>query len=144
MAAMDATLLALSGVGLRGSKRFGFASCERRVGAAEGMNVLKEVRTPSGEWRYGVSNIEYTEFERMGICDVPVAGDSHRSQYPANTNVLYVDLGAAHRVAASEGRAALPGMIINLKKTVEYKDHLGRMQRWACASLGNSCCFLHN
>lgn len=41
MAAMDATLLALSGVGLQGGKRFGFASCERRVGASEGMNVLK-------------------------------------------------------------------------------------------------------
>lgn len=46
LAGTDATLLALSGRGYMGGKLFGFASCERAVGAAEGMNVLAERRVP--------------------------------------------------------------------------------------------------
>lgn len=42
MAGMDTTLLALAGMGHAGGYRFGFMSCERTVGAAEGMNVLQE------------------------------------------------------------------------------------------------------
>lgn len=44
MAGQDTTLLALAGEGLRGNHAFGFASCERVVGAAEGMNVLLKQR----------------------------------------------------------------------------------------------------
>ncbi len=44
LAGTDSTLLALSGTGYMGSKLFGFASCPRAVGAAEGMNVLSERR----------------------------------------------------------------------------------------------------
>ena len=47
LAGTDTTLLALSGSGYMGGKLFGFASCERAVGAAEGMNVLAERRVPS-------------------------------------------------------------------------------------------------
>ena len=47
---------------------FGFMSCERSVGATEGLNVLvEETLTRVGSngqnetsYRYGVSNIEYT------------------------------------------------------------------------------------
>ena len=46
LAGTDTTLLALSGTGYMGGKLFGFASCERAVGAAEGMNVLAERRVP--------------------------------------------------------------------------------------------------
>ena len=35
MAGVDATLLALSGTGYADGRSFGFASCERAVGAAE-------------------------------------------------------------------------------------------------------------
>lgn len=46
MAGTDTTLLALAGTGFSrgygGSDAFGFMSCERAVGAAEGMNVLAE------------------------------------------------------------------------------------------------------
>ena len=45
LAGTDTTLLALSGAGYADSKCFGFASCERRAGAAEGVNVLMERRT---------------------------------------------------------------------------------------------------
>ncbi len=95
MAGMDSTLLALAGTGYADSRSFGFASCERAVGAAEGMNVLAETRLqqPGGgtEWGYNVTNIEYTEFERLGISDEPAEG-SQFSRFPANTNVLYIGL----------------------------------------------------
>lgn len=47
LAGTDSTLLALSGIGYMGGKLFGFASCPRAVGAAEGMNVLAERRVPA-------------------------------------------------------------------------------------------------
>lgn len=96
MAGTDATLLSLSGAGYADSRSFGFASCPRVVGAAEGMNVLLErkVRQDDGrvEHAYNVTNVEYTEFEKQGICDVPAAPGSQYSCFPANTNVLYVGL----------------------------------------------------
>jgi hypothetical protein len=49
MAGMDATLLALAGVGHSGRRTFGFASCERAVGAAEGMNVLMETQATDAD-----------------------------------------------------------------------------------------------
>ncbi|KAK9833071.1 hypothetical protein WJX74_006343 [Apatococcus lobatus] len=127
MAGMDATLLALAGTGYADSRSFGFASCERAVGAAEGMNVLAEHRLqrPGGgtEWGYNVTNIEYTEFERLGVTDQPAEG-SQFSRFPANTNVLYIGLKAAELAVkagvASGGGAALPGLMMNLNKT--YKD----------------------
>lgn len=72
LAGTDTTLLALAGTGRDRGHAFGFASCERAVGAAEGMNVLVEERMaiPGGsERRYGITNVEYTEFERLGITD---------------------------------------------------------------------------
>ena len=53
MAGVDTTLLALAGTGYVGRRAFGFMSCERVVGAAEGMNVLQERRVwvPDGEVR---------------------------------------------------------------------------------------------
>ena len=44
MAAVDYGLSAFLGIGHEGNKAFGFASCERRVNAHEGMNVLKNCR----------------------------------------------------------------------------------------------------
>jgi hypothetical protein len=49
-------------------------------------------------YEYGVTNIEYTEFERLGISDEAVSASSKTSVFPANTNVLFVGLGAARRV----------------------------------------------
>jgi UTP---glucose-1-phosphate uridylyltransferase len=111
MASTDCTLLALAGIGHRDGRAFGFASCNRCVGAAEGMNVLREARHHSGgglggartngahveveggvgvEFEYGVTNVEYTEFQRLGIKDQAVREGSNESAYPANTNILYV------------------------------------------------------
>lgn len=122
VAATDTTLLALAGVGLHHKKKFGFASCDRNVGAAEGVNVLMESKAKDGLWRYGTSCIEYTEFNKLGIPDVPVSTGSMQAKFPANTNVLYVDLKSVEAVAASSSPASLPGMIMNLKKPIIYRD----------------------
>jgi hypothetical protein len=50
------------------------------------------------EWAYNVANVEYTEFERLGVPDEAAAG-SALSRFPANTNVLYVGLQARARGA---------------------------------------------
>ena len=47
------------------------------LGAAEGVNVLVERhRGADNTWSYGISNVEYTELERLGISDEPLAPGS--------------------------------------------------------------------
>lgn len=110
IAGTDATMLALTGAGYVDGKSFGFASCERRVGATEGMNVLmqRRIAKPGGgtEYAYNVTNVEYTEFERLGISDTP-SEDSKRSLMPANTNILYVNLKVRHVTAESRIQAGV-------------------------------------
>lgn len=125
VAATDVTLLALAGIGLHYGKKLGFASCQRNVGATEGVNVLVERSTAYGYWEYGITCIEYTEFDKLGIADAPVLPGSMQAQYPANTNVLYVDLPAVERIGSSKTVASLPGMILNLRKPIIYEDYLG-------------------
>ena len=95
MAGTDATMLALTGAGYADGRTFGFASCDRRAGAAEGMNVLmqRQITRPDRgvEYAYNVTNVEYTEFERLGFSDEQ-AEDIANSTLPANTNILYVRL----------------------------------------------------
>ncbi|KAG2483471.1 hypothetical protein HYH03_017654 [Edaphochlamys debaryana] len=145
MAGTDTTLLALAGAGFSRSgsvaeagEAFGFMSCERAVGAAEGMNVLQERRkwvedkeSGQGRWvyEYGVTNVEYTEFARLGMSDEAVSAGSKTSVFPANTNVLFVGLGAARRlvgdaVGRGDGEQLMPGLIFNLNKKVAYTDPL--------------------
>ncbi|CAN1128471.1 UTP--glucose-1-phosphate uridylyltransferase 3, chloroplastic [Linum perenne] len=64
VASTDLTLLALAGMGLRHGKKLGFASCKRASGATEGINVLVEKKDLNGKWAYGLSCIEYTEFDK--------------------------------------------------------------------------------
>jgi UTP---glucose-1-phosphate uridylyltransferase len=156
MAGTDTTLLALAGAGYGGKKEFGFMSCERVVGAAEGMNVLRRRRrrrgrrheegkeggagggggkagaaaasTDANADEYVITNVEYTEFEKLGMSDVPLEAGSATSAFPANTNILYVGLEAARRAVdaavAAGGSDVLPGLIFNLKKKVAYADPL--------------------
>lgn len=49
MAGTDNMLLALSGIGHFDGKSFGFASCDRKVGAAEGINVLRHRKVATVE-----------------------------------------------------------------------------------------------
>ena len=95
MAGMDATMLALTGAGYTDGRIFGFAACERNAGAAEGVNVLMQRRLskPDGtsEYAYNITNVEYTEFERLGLTEEKL-GTEGASILPANTNILYVSL----------------------------------------------------
>ncbi|KAK9283782.1 hypothetical protein L1049_012034 [Liquidambar formosana] len=126
VAATDLTLLALAGIGLRHGKKLGFASCKRNLGATEGINVLIEKKNFDGKWAYGLSCIEYTEFEKFGITDGPVSPNSLQADFPANTNILYVDLPSAELVGSSNNENSLPGMVLNIKKPVVYVDHFGK------------------
>ncbi|KAJ8764174.1 hypothetical protein K2173_005094 [Erythroxylum novogranatense] len=125
VAATDLTLLALAGIGLRQRKKLGFASCKRISGATEGINVLIEKKNLDGKWAYGLSCIEYTEFEKFGIPSGSVSSHGLQSEFPANTNILYVDLHAVEEVASSDNEKCLPGMVLNAKKPISYVDHFG-------------------
>lgn len=50
-------------------QKLGFASCKRNAGATEGINVLIEKKNLEGKWTYGISCIEYTEFDKFGMTD---------------------------------------------------------------------------
>ncbi|XP_061376575.1 UTP--glucose-1-phosphate uridylyltransferase 3, chloroplastic [Gastrolobium bilobum] len=126
VAATDLTLLALAGIGLRQGKKLGFASCKRNSGATEGINVLMEKKSLDGNWEYGVSCIEYTEFDKFGITEKPLATKSLQADFPANTNILYVDLPSAELVGSSRNENSLPGMVINTRKPIVYVDQFGR------------------
>ncbi|MFS7958244.1 putative UTP--glucose-1-phosphate uridylyltransferase [Helianthus anomalus] len=124
VAATDVTLLAMAGIGLHEGKKLGFASCKRNSGATEGINVLVEKGKPDGTWTYGVSCIEYTEFDKFGIADGS-SSDSLQTEFPANTNILYVDLKAVEHIASSKDESSLPGLVLNVKKTINFVDHFG-------------------
>ena len=46
-------------------------------------------------------------------------------EFPANTNILYVDLPSTELVGSSNNEKSLPGMVLNMKKPVVYEDHFG-------------------
>lgn len=117
IAGLDASLLALTGVGKRGGHTLGFASCERVPYAAEGVLVLKE--TQEG---LSLSNIEYTEFQKFGLEDKPAPNGY--SLYPANTNILYIDLKKVLPVVKAN---PLPGLILNMKSEVPYRTPEGTL-----------------
>ncbi|KAK4792547.1 hypothetical protein SAY86_022982 [Trapa natans] len=125
VAATDVTLLALSGIGLKYRKKLGFASCKRNSGATEGINVLLEKNNSDGKWSYGLTCIEYTEFGKFGISGASVSQNSLQADFPANTNILYVDLPSVEMVASSTDGSSLPGMVLNTNKSVVYMDQYG-------------------
>lgn len=58
------------------------------------------------KYEYNLTNVEYTEFERLGINDCAAGAEgSQRSVFPANTNVLYVGLRAAASIVQQAVRA---------------------------------------
>ncbi|CAN8254491.1 unnamed protein product [Cochlearia groenlandica] len=125
VAATDVTLLALAGIGLRHKKKLGFASCKRNAGATEGINVLMEKKNLDGKWEYGISCIEYTEFDKFGISNKSSSSNSLQADFPANTNILYVDLHSAELIGSSSNVKSLPNMVLNTKKRIEYVDQYG-------------------
>ncbi|XP_062092454.1 UTP--glucose-1-phosphate uridylyltransferase 3, chloroplastic isoform X2 [Humulus lupulus] len=126
VAATDLTLLALAGIGLHEGKKLGFASCKRNLEATEGINVLIEKKNIDGKWAYGLSCIEYTEFDKFGIADGHLSTNRLQAEFPANTNILYVDLLSAESVGSSNNSNSLPGMVLNTKKRISFVDYFGK------------------
>jgi UTP---glucose-1-phosphate uridylyltransferase len=111
IACVDYGFLAFLGHGFKEDKSFGFFSCPRKVHSAEGVNILRQKKIGDDVF-YGLSNIEYMDFEKWNIKDVPEKKGSDFSAYPSNTNTLFVDL---QDVKKAIDDCSLPGMIINMK-----------------------------
>ncbi|MGE3954296.1 MAG: UTP--glucose-1-phosphate uridylyltransferase [Parachlamydiales bacterium] len=121
IAGTDSTLLAFTGAGLQEDRAFGFAACSRKVGSAEGCDVLIERKTEEG-WNYTLTNIEYTELAKHGIEDTPVEANSPYSKFPSNTNILFADLNTVREATRT---LPIPGMLINMKKQAITLDESG-------------------
>jgi hypothetical protein len=126
----DYGLLAFTGIGCLSDKRFGFASCPRQVKASEGINVVLLRRT-ANEFTYTLTNIEYSDFKKYGIVDEPEKPGSPYSQYPSNTNILFVDLKTVMEAAE---KCPIPGILVNLKK-VTYLNAKGQKKEEEAARL---------
>ncbi len=70
IASTDSALWAFVGSGQNDHRIFGFLSCDRLIGAAEGMLVIKETSTQK-QFNYCLMNIEYTDFTAKGLVDGP-------------------------------------------------------------------------
>lgn len=127
LAGTDYTLFALSGYGAYQRKLFGFASCPRKVGSSEGMDVLCEKKEDHG-YSYCITNVEYTEFQHRGIKDVPIKEGSPFSRYPANTNILYVDLDTVRKASILN---PVPGKLINMKSSLKCYTPYGEVEKKA-------------
>jgi UTP---glucose-1-phosphate uridylyltransferase len=123
LAGLDHGLLALAGIGVSRRMSFGFASCPRLCLSAEGMNVLIERKTPKG-YSYVISNIEYCDFEKVGIEDRPLHPDEPYSRFTSNTNILFADLA---QLEGAVDRCPFPGLMINLKKGAG-EEMIGRLE----------------
>lgn len=121
LAGIDNSILALIGIGSHQYKVFGFVSCERLLNSAEGTNVLIETQTENG-YAYCLTNIEYTTFNQKGIGEIPAEPGSLFSTYPANTNILFVDISAIRQIVKA---CSIPGHMINMKSKVPYIDPQG-------------------
>jgi len=117
----DHAILALIGMGSAQNKSFGFLSCERILSSAEGANVLIEEKTSEG-YSYCISNVEYTDFNRKTIGEIPLYEGSAYSKYPSNTNILYVNISAVEKALEL---CSIPGALINMKTFVPFIDSCG-------------------
>lgn len=111
IAGLDHALLSFTGLGISQDKKFGFLSCERKVNAQEGMDVLYEEKTSHG-YVVGIVNIEYTDFVRKKIEDEPKEEGSPYSAFPSNTNILFGDLEQIELAAKAN---PFPGLVFNPK-----------------------------
>lgn len=118
IASTDYGLLAFSGCGLQDQHTFGFASCPRLLNTAEGMNVLIE-REKEGGYNYCISNIEYPDFVKKNIKDIPEKKGSLYSAFPANTNILFADLSF---IKEAIKKCPIPGLLINMKNKISYQS----------------------
>ena len=124
LAGLDYGLLAFSGIGVFRKMSFGFASCPRVIGAAEGVNVLIRRKGDSG-YAHTLSNIEYCDFSKFGIEDLPLHPNDLYSRFTSNTNILFANLVDLEEAV---NRCPFPGMIMNLKKVPGKQEAIGRLE----------------
>jgi len=108
VASTDHTMLGLLGRGFVLDGVFGVVACDRPLHIAEGMVVLKRK-----EEEVTLTNVEYTDFVKEGISDVPVVDGSSFSKFPANTNLLFIDLKAIEKIVEKN---PFPGLLVNAKQ----------------------------
>jgi UTP---glucose-1-phosphate uridylyltransferase len=120
VAGTDYGLCAFTGKGFKENKAFGFSSCYRAVGSAEGVNVIREHKEED-IYTYALTNIEYTDFTKKGVVDAPMPGTEY-SRFPSNTNILFADLETVKEQAEKN---PLPGMLVNMKTEVVFHDENG-------------------
>ena len=108
IAAIDCGALQFLGLGHMHHKAFGFASCLRLVGSAEGVNIIRR----DSKGRFALTNIEYCSFARFGLQDKERSKGDPYSLFPSNTNILYADISKAKQTAE---RYPLPGMLLNFR-----------------------------
>lgn len=118
MAGIDDGLLAFLGVGHLKNKDFGFACCPRLVNAKEGMNVLKVEKASEGLC-LTLTNIEYCEFEKFGLGELPHKGQGRYSDFPSNTNTLFADLDAVSKIVK---KMPFPGLLVNFREEKHFKE----------------------
>lgn len=126
----DYGLLAFCGIGFQEEKIFGFASCPRQVHSAEGVNILIEKKSEERS-SYRLTSIEYCDFSKFSIEDIPIHPGGSYSQYPSNTNILFADIDGVESAAR---RCPIPGMLVNLK-TFTYIDEDGHHKSQEVARL---------
>lgn len=124
VAGVDHGLVSFLGIGLKGKKIFGFASCDRLIHHAEGMDVLIEKKEKEN-YEYLITNVEYTDFEKIGIQDTSEKPGSGFSRFPANTNILFADLNAIQKALQ---QSSIPGPIINIKTIPSTNIEAGRLE----------------
>jgi hypothetical protein len=117
-AGLDYGLLAFSGMGWLQNKQFGFASCPRKIGSAEGINVLVEKNND-----IVLTNIEYCDFAKANIPDQPIRSGEPYSQFSSNTNILFAHLPS---LARKVRQCPFPGLLVNWKENGDQR--IGRLE----------------
>ena len=107
IAGIDYGLAAFAGIGFAEGKAFGFGSCPRHLKAAEGMNILKRENGKDV-----LTNVEYCHFQKVAI--------EESEKFPANTNLLFVDLKAAEEAVEQH---PIPGVLVNVKKIRFFNEN---------------------
>ncbi len=130
LAGLDYGLLAFTGLGCQQEMIFGFASCPRLLLAAEGVNVLVERKKPEGR-ELVLTNIEYCDFTKFGIEDLPLKENEPFSRFSSNTNILFADLQA---VSTAVDTFPFPGLLMNLK-AMTYTTSSGEKREERAARL---------
>ncbi len=115
IAGVDHGITSLIGYGRAKEKSLGFASCQRRINTSEGMNIIKEVNRC-----ITLSCIEYCDFEKFGIKDLPKSEDEPYSIFPSNTNIIYANIEAVEEAIKTN---PFPGPLVNFKKMQALDEH---------------------